>query len=841
MDINAGYNARASMAQHQESSASPLTGRGQQSGDDLRALVDAMSAAVTRCTRDLRYVWASQAYADWIGRPVGEIAGRRIADVIGDQALTGIRPYIARVLAGERVEYDDRIMVRSLGLRSIHAVYVPIYDGSRDPTGWFAVVRDVTAQREAEGKLRESERLGRWLAAIVESSDDAIVSKDMNGLITSWNRAAERIFGYTAAQAIGRSVRLIIPEDRMAEEDEVIERVRQGELVEHFETTRRRKDGTLIPISLTVSPIRDKDGAIAGASKIARDISEQQRIARQTSFLAEAGAVLASSLDYESTLRAVANLAVPTIADWCGVDIIRDGNIERLAVAHVDPSKIAFAKIIRERYEDRDAPYSAPSVIRTGTPALIESISDDMIVAAARGDQERIRLVRSLGLRSYMCVPLIAHGQTLGALTLAMAESGRHYTDADLRLARDLASRAAIAVDNARAYDQLKRANRLKDEFLATLSHELRTPLNAILGYSRMIRSGLTTGEKQAQAIATVERNATSLTQIVEDVLDVSRIISGKLRLDVQPVELPRVVEHAVESILPAANAKGLRVQVVADPRAAPISGDPERLQQVVWNLVSNAVKFTPKGGQIQIRVERVNSHVEIVVSDTGIGIASDFLPHLFERFRQADAGTTRAHAGLGLGLAITRHLVEIHGGTIQAASAGPGTGATFRVKLPVMIVHPESPVERRVHPHASRGEAKIPVPNLQGVRILVVDDDTDAVTLVRQILETTGAEVLTADSAMAALHVMQRLHPNVLVADLGMPQMDGFELIGEVRKTMPPPLRDVPAAALTAYARSEDRARALRTGFQMHLSKPIDPAELMAAVAALARRNTPH
>ncbi len=277
-----------------------------------------------------------------------------------------------------------------------------------------------------------------------------------------------------------------------------------------------------------------------------------------------------------------------------------------------------------------------------------------------------------------------------------LRESGRLYTDDDFRFAQDVAFRAALAVDNARAYNDAQAANRLKDEFLATLSHELRTPLNAILGYSRMLQSGMLTADKYAHALQTVERNATSLTQIVEDILDVSRIISGKIRLNVQPVDLPAVMSAAVETVMPAAEAKQIRVQTILDPRAAPISGDPDRMQQIVWNLVSNAVKFTPKHGVVQVRLERVNSHVEIVVSDTGTGITPDFLPHIFERFRQADSGTTREHAGIGLGLAIARHLVELHGGTIHAASDGRDKGSTFRVRLPVMIVHHEEPLERR-------------------------------------------------------------------------------------------------------------------------------------------------
>jgi CheY-like chemotaxis protein len=280
-----------------------------------------------------------------------------------------------------------------------------------------------------------------------------------------------------------------------------------------------------------------------------------------------------------------------------------------------------------------------------------------------------------------------------------------------------------------------------------------------------------------------------------------------------------------------------VRLTIVVDPRSGPVAGDPERLQQLVWNLVSNAVKFTPRDGQVQVRVERANSRINIVVSDTGVGIAPEFLPHVFERFRQADAGTTRTHGGLGLGLAITRHLVELHGGTIEAVSDGLGKGTTFRVSLPVMIVH-GVPAARGALDSFEAGRPTTPVPNLRGTRILVVDDDSDALMLVREILETTGADVTTVDSAKAALDCVESARPDVLIADLGMPEMDGFELISQLRHARNVAVRDVPAAALTAYARSEDRAKALRTGFQMHLAKPIDPGELMAAVASLARRN---
>jgi PAS domain S-box-containing protein len=855
------------------------------------------------------------------------------------------------------------------------------------------------------------------LAAIVESSDDAIVSKDLNGIITSWNRGAEELFGYTADEAVGQSITMLIPADRLAEETMVLGKIRRGERVEHFETIRRRKDGTSVYISLTVSPIRNADGTIVGASKIARDISERKRIEaeledlrrrlmaltaasasvlgstdsasvasasidvarevfsadgyalwridahrnwriissvgvsvdfvsqivppnaapavpfstplifedlrtspafpqrremferegiasliafpltirgdvsgamafysrrtrtyseidvkvgnavanlaasaltsaelyeeqrhareaadharQQATFLAEASSALSSSLDYEVTLKAVARLAVPTIADWCAVDIVNErGALQRLVVAHVDPAKVELARTMQERYPvDADTPGGVHEVIRTGRPAYVSRIQPSMIETAAR-DEEHLRIINELALTSYMCVPLLVQSNAIGAITFVSAESRREYTDADLRLARELAMRASLAVENARSYARANEASRLKDEFLATLSHELRTPLNAVLGYARMMRMQMIPSERSKPALDVVERNATALKQIIEDVLDVSRIVAGRLRLNVQPVDLPSVLRESIATVLPAADAKGLRVETVIEPVTTPVSGDAERLQQIIWNLLSNAIKFTPRGGKVQLRLERVDSHIEVIVSDTGRGISAEFLPFVFERFRQADASFSREHGGLGLGLAIAKQLAEMHGGTITAASDGVGKGATFALKLPLMSVHgTAADVRPREHPHSDRRAPELEfIPRLDGVHVLAVDDEQDSLNLLRTILEEAGATVTGVRSSTDALERLRNGPYDVLVADVGMPGMDGFQLIRAVRR-LDDPVRSIPAAALTAYARSQDRVTSLASGFQMHLVKPIDPLELIVAIATLAPR----
>jgi len=442
-----------------------------------------------------------------------------------------------------------------------------------------------------------------------------------------------------------------------------------------------------------------------------------------------------------------------------------------------------------------------------------------------------------LPVRSYLAVPVKGRGgDAIGGLFFGHSAVGR-FDEHHERLAVGVASWASVALENARLYESVQETSRIKDEFLASLSHELRTPLNAILGYSRMLQTGIIAPDKKQKAIDTIERNATSLTQIVEDILDISRIVSGKIRLNVQPVDFPTIVRNALDAIGPAAEAKGIRIETVIDPQAAPISGDPERLQQVLWNLLSNGVKFTHREGKVQVRLERVNSHVELTVSDTGIGIAPEFLPHVFERFRQADASTTRERGGLGLGLSIARQLTEMHGGTIDVSSAGLGQGATFRVKIPLMIVHPVLEKLPRVHPRSRSSSVKLAAATLQGIHVLAVDDESDALALLCEVLEAAGARVTTAQSGQDALEKLAADVPDVVVADLGMPRMDGFEFIDRLRHQVNPRIREVPAAALTAYARSEDRMRALQAGFQIHLAKPIDPTELVTTIASLAKR----
>ena len=583
---------------------------------------------------------------------------------------------------------------------------------------------------------------------------------------------------------------------------------------------------------------------LAGAAISSAELHDEQRRLRaeaqaaewRSAFLSEASRVLSSTLDYEATLARVARLSVPELADWCAVDIIDENHtIRRLAVAHVDPAKVEWAHEIHHRYPpDMDAPRGLAQVLRTGVSELYADIPDEMLALAAK-DGEHLRLLRSVGLSSAMLVPLSARGRTHGVVTFIAAESGRRYGPQDLALAEDLARRAAVAVEHARLYQIAQNANRLKDEFLATVSHELRTPLTAILGWAHMLRHAVIDQATRDHALEVIERNAYAQKQLVEDILEVSRIVTGKLRIEMRPVELVAVVEAAREAVQPAAEAKGILVESAYGVEAASVLGDPDRLQQVVWNLLSNAVKFTAPGGRVSLRIARVGASVEVAVGDTGEGIAPEFLPHVFDRFRQADMGTTRRHGGLGLGLAIVRHLAEAHGGSVRAESEGVGRGSTFTVRLPLKGSHEGAQHPGAVgpgpNPSASSGQ---PAPSLAGLRLLVVEDEPDTLNLLGMALNSYGAEVTTAGNAAEALEALRRVRPDVLISDIGMALVDGYELLRRVRGLSAEEGGGVLAVALTAYAREEDRARALDAGFQEHVAKPVEPDTLAHVIARL-------
>jgi signal transduction histidine kinase len=561
-------------------------------------------------------------------------------------------------------------------------------------------------------------------------------------------------------------------------------------------------------------------------------------------FLAKAGQLLTSSLDYASTLARLTGLVVPTLADWCAVHV--DGtSIAQTPIAHVNPAKVdALRAVLAQFASYPPARGGYREVMRTGTPELVEEAPEDLSTVAGPLTPTQASLLREVGARSWMIVPLRIQSATFGAITLAMSESPRRYRALDLPLVEELARRAAVAIDNANLYalsqkerSRVEAATRAKDEFVAMVSHELRTPLNAILGWTRLLQSSSLSEESRLHAVEVIHRNATAQNQIVADLLDISRVITGTVRINPSQVDLSNVVDLVIEGMRPAMDAKRMTIETDIDRSSAVMRGDGDRLQQVVWNLLANAVKFTPKGGTIRVTLDRAESDLQVVVSDTGEGISPDFLPHVFENFRQSDSSAARRHGGLGIGLSIAKHLVELHGGTITALSEGTGRGASFVLRVPISPVVSTTPGITKVPAARPPAFLENPPEELAGVSVLVVDDDSDSRELLEFILERAGAHVRTAKTAGDALTAFGQFDTHVLISDIGMPHGDGYSLIRDIRTQGPESKRSVPSIALTAFARTEDRTRALVEGFNVHMAKPVEPSELIETVARLAGR----
>jgi len=632
-----------------------------------------------------------------------------------------------------------------------------------------------------------------------------------------------------------------------------------------YRLKRTLDDGRPIWVAAKGRGFYGPNGQMLGMTGVMQDVTDRKRAdealqdeTRILELLNTTGAAIASNLDLQSLVQTVTDVGTQLSGARFGAFFYNVINQEGESFM-----LFALSGAPREAFEKFGLPRNTPVFNPTfcGEGVLR---SDDITKDPRYGTMPPHHGMPKghPPVRSYLAASVVSRsGEVIGGLFFGHPDPGI-FTDRSERLIVGVASQAAVAIDNARLYDRIRqaaeerkhlleseraarseaeRSNSMKDEFLATLSHELRTPLSAILGWSHALRSRRMDEGELRDGLEKIERNARMQAQLIEDLLDMSRIASGKVRLDVQPIDPMSFIEAAVETVRPAADAKGIRLEKVLDPSAGPIYGDPHRLQQIVWNLLSNGIKFTPREGKVQVLLERVNSHIEISVADTGIGIKPEFLPHVFERFRQADASTTRRYGGLGLGLSIVKHLVELHGGTVHVKSEGEGSGTAFAVHLPVTVVRHGR--DDRFHP---RTPAAQPLPefkpvDLAGIKVLVVDDEADARDLVRRVLMDCAAEVYTAGNAAEALMLVEREKPHVLVSDIGMPDIDGYELLRQIRALGPARGGNVRAVALTAFARSEDRTRALRAGFQVHVSKPVEPPELVATVAnAAGRTGTP-
>ncbi len=797
----------------------------------------------------------------------------------------------------------------------------PIKQGDGPVLGVALVFRDVSEQRAAQ-------RAQARLAAIVEFSGDAIITKNLESIIQTWNVGAEKLFGYTANEVIGKSVTILFPEERLSEEDAILERLRRGQAVARLETVRVAKDGRRIPVSVSISPLKDSEGNVIGASKIIRDVSAvvaaREALIREKELLlttltsigdgvivtdAQSRVTLLNSeaerltgwttanaagrplsivfrIVNEGTRRAVENpvdkaLRLGTTVGLANhTMLLREDGAEFLIddsaapIRDKDGSLFGVVLVFRNVTDQRRAheareqlaaivEHSGEAIATKNLDGIIQTWNasaeklfgyraDEIIGKSVTilippdrlGEEDRIlsRIRRGLPAERLETIRLKKDGTpTEVAVTVSPLKDPDGEVIGASKLIQDITERKRIEEERQALLEreqglraQAEVAGRMKDEFLATVSHELRTPLNAILGWATMLKKGDLEPATAGRGIDSIERNARSQAQLIEDLLDVSRIVSGKVRLDVKPAILSSIVDEALEAVRPAAEAKSIQLDVNIDPATDLLRGDPARLQQVIWNLLSNSIKFTPSGGAVTLSAKRVDSSAMISVSDTGEGIKPEFLPYVFDRFQQADSSATRRHGGLGLGLAITRHLVEMHGGTVEAHSDGEGQGATFTVKLPSLNSTPES---SRTKDGVNRDRPSSQVtqpPELQGIKILAIDDSNDTRELVSTVLEDSGAIVATACSVREALDLFAVWKPDVLVCDIGMPEEDGHTFITTIRQLPVEEGGNTPAIALTGYVRVEDRMRALRAGYQMFVPKPVEASELCLVIANL-------
>jgi PAS domain S-box-containing protein len=674
------------------------------------------------------------------------------------------------------------------------------------------MAREKTGERKEE--LRQSEERFKLLVESVR--EYAIIMLDPSGHVLTWNAGAERFKGYRAGDIIGQHFSRFYPPEALERglpEHELQVASKTG--VFEDEGWRVRKDGSLFWANVVITAMRDAQGELVGFAKVTRDLTQRRAHEEDLRRGEERFRLLVEGVTEYAIFMLDPNGRVST---WnSGAERIKGYTADDIIGQHFS---IFYPEDARQ----------------SGWP------DHELQVAAETGKfiDTGWRL-RKDGTTFWANVTITALRDDTGRL-LGYAKLTRDLTEAKRVEAMETANQQREelldAERNARMTAQ--RATRLKDEFLATLSHELRTPLSAILGWTQLLLRGEASKgpDEHKRAIEVIDRNARAQVKLIDDLLDLSRVMTGKLRLDLHQVSFASVVEAAVDSARPSADVKGIRLKAILGSSSQDIvSADSARLQQVVWNLLTNAIKFTPKGGQVQVLLQRVNSHLELSVSDTGIGIPANYLPHVFDRFSQKDSSTTRAFGGLGLGLAICKQLVELHGGAIRAASQGEGKGATFSVQLPVSIVQLDDRSAPRIHPTAETlpGEM-LSLPRLEGVHVFAVDDEPDARDLLRTVLEDQGAKVTSFASAEDALAALKTTKPTVIVCDIGMSQMDGYQLIRTLRAAESRRER-IPALALTAFARAEDRKRSLVAGYQAHLAKPFDVGELILVVADLVGR----
>jgi PAS domain S-box-containing protein len=750
-----------------------------------------------------------------IGRPLNEVF-----HIINERTRQPVEDPCERALKTGRVVglANHTVLISKDGTqRPIDDSAAPIRNQHGKIEGVILVFRDATDARRGQ---ETNERL----AAIVEHSFDAIVGKRLDGTITSWNSGAERLYGYSAQEAIGQPISMVVPSEKLVELESVMERLRRGEEIEHLETNRVRKDGSHIDVSLTISPIKNSYGEVIGASKIARDITEQRktREALQDSeenarFLAEVSKSIAVLVDVESSMRQLAWLCVPRFADWCVFYLVDDQlSMRPIAQAHRDPQRTPVLSELTTRYlHDCHGSSVLSQALRSGEPQYLPDVAPAYFQSTAQ-DARHSELIQQLSPRSLMIVPLTSRARAIGAVVLVRGESRPRFAADEFELAQELAQRASTAIDNSRLYDELRKADRQKDDFLAMLAHELRNPLAAI-DYAIQL-SKISPGQA-ANAGNIIHRQVRQLARLIDDLLDISRITRGKIELQREAIDAATLINRATGTALPTIEEHGHKLVVDMAPMEMPVFVDPTRVEQILVNLLMNAAKYTPAGGQITIQALPQDDQIVFKVRDTGVGIPTEMLPRVFELFTQVNPQIDRSKGGLGIGLTVVRRLAEMHGGSVSATSDGLGKGSEFTVRLPRSY--------DRVPDHAQA----LPLAGIRpGLRVLVVEDNVDTAQTVSQLLETAGCQTQMIHDGLAALDSANGFGPEVVLLDIGLPGLDGYEVARRLRAA--PQHAGVRLIAISGYGQAQDRQRSKEAGFDHHLVKPVGLESLLKILA---------
>ncbi|QEG31319.1 Autoinducer 2 sensor kinase/phosphatase LuxQ [Gemmata obscuriglobus] len=774
----------------------------------VEPVLDPAGAAV-----DYRYLLVNPALEAHTG--LKDIVGRTAREIMPTHERHWIEGYARVAETGRPFRRTDR--VADLGRWFDVSAFRVGPPGSRQVGVLFT---DISDRKRAEAMLREKDE--RLQLLVDRARDYAVLVTDRDGRVIEWAGGAEGITGFAPADVLGRPADVIFtPADRAAgvpaREMELAAREGRAE----DKRWHVRKDGSEFFADGVMVPLRDEDGALHGFGKVFRDATPRKRTEEGVQFLADASASLAELVDYQSTLQRIANLAVGGFADWCVVDLVdEDGRRERLAVTAAEPADVSAARAADTPADPAGAAEVVPHVLRTGEPEVVTDLAEADPATAPQGP-ERLEKLRALGVRSYMCVPLRSRGRVIGGMTFLSSSPRRRFGPDELRVAQNLAERVTVAIENAQLYRTLQEQDRRKDEFLATLAHELRNPLAPVRNGVQILRlSGV--GEAAGRTLNMMDRQLGHLTHLVDDLMDVARVSSGKVVLRNDRVSLKAVVDAAVETSRQAVEAAGHEfvLRVAAEPLL--LSADHTRLVQVLANLLNNAAKYTPQGGRIVLSAQRDGGDAVVTVSDTGVGIPADMLPKVFELFAQVGTSIERSQGGLGIGLTLVKRLVEMHGGTVRAESPGPGRGSTFTVRLPLAAAPADAPALLR----APGGGAA------NRLDILVVDDNRDAAESMALLLEMRGHRVKAAHDGPEALKLLATYRPQLILLDLGLPGMSGYEVARRIRESAA--LRGVTLAALTGWGQEEDRRRTKEAGFDHHLTKPADPAELERIVTGV-------